>query len=100
MDFIKFILEGNAHVSVNMTECKRKHGGLAMCWQAINNCHKIPKSCSTWLLLSSSSVTVTDPLGSHMLLNLRPTPISVASDPSKDILFVFVIENPQNQKCN
>lgn len=62
-----FILEVNVHISVTVTECNRDHTGLVICWRAINSCHEIPASCSTWLLLSSASMTVTDPLGSHVL---------------------------------
>ncbi|KAB5535696.1 hypothetical protein PHYPO_G00120980 [Pangasianodon hypophthalmus] len=39
-----------------MTECKRDHSSLVICWRMINSCHKIPESCSTWLLLSSARV--------------------------------------------
>lgn len=55
LDFINVFPGGgvNAPVSVTVTECKRDHSGLDMCWRAINSCHKIPESCSTWLLLTS-----------------------------------------------
>lgn len=93
-----FILEVNVHISVTATECNRDHTALVMCWQVINSCHKMPESCSTWLLLSSASVTVTDPLGSHVLLNLRPTPLSITCKLSKYIFCVLILPS-ETKKC-